>query len=572
MGRLLAVLLRSLQRNLALFALIVFVLACAPWVQREWAHAQRLAAELPALQAAQERLARRQAVLAEALGRHAGQLAGQPVARLDAEIRLLERDIAALERGRRQGGLLAGAAEGADAMAARLQQAALREVEIELRRQARAHLLELRAHAVVAADRDAARRTLARLRQEHVEAYAAYQQARRQLSRHLAAAGWRARFVLAPQYREAQRLEAAVAARAAASERAHQRFLAQQQRLGRLSLPAAPVFRIDARRLAAAGAVLTGPLAQAERLASRSPVRRAYLAVRPVLPAAFGLLLGWWLVPAALRACFYFLLAPLAARRPPLVIEPRRVMAETPYRTAAQSGPACISAVSQRLVLAPGDELLVRPAYCQSQPAGATAATALLFDWRRPLTSIAAQLWMLTRLRTARAAEVVVSSTLDPLDEIGLVALAAGDAIVLQPRALVGMVLPAGRRPAIRSRWCIGTLHAWLTLQLRYLVFEGPATLVVKGCRGVRLEGAGAGRTVSQAATLGFSADARYGTVRAEPFLPYLRGAQPLFHDRFEGDGTWFLYEEVPRSGQPGRRKRYPLQMLADAVLKAFGI
>jgi hypothetical protein len=233
---------------------------------------------------------------------------------------------------------------------------------------------------------------------------------------------------------------------------------------------------------------------------------------------------------------------------------------------------ARISAVSHSLALAPGEELLIRPDYCQSQPAGVLVATRLLFDWRRPLSSLAARLWMLKRLRATAAAEVVVSATSDPLDEIALLTLAPGESFVLQPRGLAGMVHRTGQRPAIRSHWRLGTLHAWLTLQLRYLSFEGPATLVLKGCRGVRQEVAGAGRTISQDATLGFSAHARYTTVRAEPFLPYLAGRQPLFHDSFAGQDACFLYEEVPRSAQAGGRRNNPFEVLFDAALKAFGI
>lgn len=54
---------------------------------------------------------------------------------------------------------------------------------------------------------------------------------------------------------------------------------------------------------------------------------------------------------------------------------------------------------------------------------------------------------------------------------------------------------------------------------LRYLSFEGLVTLIVKGCRGARLESASTGRTISQDATLGFSTNARYATLRAEPFI-----------------------------------------------------
>src|SRR3712207_7229235 len=60
----------------------------------------------------------------------------------------------------------------------------------------------------------------------------------------------------------------------------------------------------------------------------------------------------------------------------------------------------------------------------QSQPVDVRASTKLLFDWRRWLTSIAAHLWMLKRLRSSVPAEIVVSSSIDPLDEVALLELA----------------------------------------------------------------------------------------------------------------------------------------------------
>lgn len=216
--------------------------------------------------------------------------------------------------------------------------------------------------------------------------------------------------------------------------------------------------------------------------------------------------------------------------------------------------------------------MLIRPDYCQSQPAGVQLTTKLLLSWQRWLTSLAARLSMLKRLRTATAADIVVSSTTDPLDEVALLEIGAGEAFVLQPRGLVGIICKTGQRPIIRSHWRLGTLHAWLTLQLRYLVFEGPMTVIVKGCRGVRLESTENGRTISQDATLGFSTNAKYATARADPFLPYLRGRQALFHDRFSGHGGWYLYEEVPRNARADGRSSNPLEALFDASLKAFGI
>ena len=169
---------------------------------------------------------------------------------------------------------------------------------------------------------------------------------------------------------------------------------------------------------------------------------------------------------------------------------------------------------------------------------------------------------------------VVVSSQRDPFSEIGVIALPAGAAMVVQPRSLAGVLKPAGGPTRITRHWRLGSLHAWLTLQLRYLVFHGPCRLLLKGCRGVRAEAPQPDqpRLINQAATLGFSANLDYRTIRCETFVPYLRGHEELFNDLFAGGPGWFVYEEMPardrRAGVTGRG----LEGLTDAVLKAFGI
>ncbi|WP_070311966.1 hypothetical protein [Janthinobacterium sp. HH107] len=143
---------------------------------------------------------------------------------------------------------------------------------------------------------------------------------------------------------------------------------------------------------------------------------------------------------------------------------------------------------------------------------------------------------------------------------------------MFQPRGPVGLVCDAGQPLAISSHWRLGSLHAWLTLQLRFIVFRGPVTLIVRGCRGVRLERAGQGRSISQSATLGFTTDVLYSTMRSETFLPYLRGQQALLNDRFDGGNGVYLYEETPRHGkQPGKVGSW-FEGFTDAILKVFGI
>lgn len=553
-----------LRRNLVLFALIVMILSAGKWIGSEWRQVQALVAELPALRTAANEVLVVRSVRAEATTRQLKQISGATVHQIDARLREIDQQIAASQRAQDGGSLPLAVLGGGASMLAQLQRQALLGIELELLRQARSYLHLLRAHVVALDNRQAALAKREQLRLAHIQVYGQLSRAQQELATLEAQANWLDSIPGTAMFRQKGRLRIDINRLLLANDRAFRAFQAQQSLLNRLSLPSdVSPFHLDEKRLDQAAAALQEPLLRAESLAARSLLWRAYQAALPVLPLAFAVLIGWWLVPLGVRTLFYFVLAPLAARRPPIVLG-----------LTAQSIPCAplSSAVSLTVVLAPGTEMLVRPDYCQSQPAGVDVSTKVLLDWRHSMTSMAAQQWMLKRFRAVNLAEVVVSSTLNALDELALLEIPSGASFVLQPRALAGIVFHADHRPHIRSQWRLGTLHAWLSLQLRYLVFEGPATLIVKGCRGVRLEAAMAGRSISQDATLGFSVNVRYSTQRAAPFLPYLRGRQSLFHDHFLGADACYLYEEVPHHSRMGGRRQSPLDILVDVGLKAFGV
>ena len=283
--------------------------------------------------------------------------------------------------------------------------------------------------------------------------------------------------------------------------------------------------------------------------------------VLDVLPQALLILLGVLLAPPAIKAVLYFIVAPAAARRPPIRLLPG---------AGGVEGAGHVSAVTLALPLTPGAELLVRPDFLQSSPDSATKRTRWLFDWGMPLTSLAAGLVGLTAVRGSDGRTVAVSAKDDPLAEVGRVDLPAGGAFVLQPRALIGLVQRADQPMRLTRHWRLG-LTAWLTLQLRYLVIHGPGVAIVQGTRGVRLEEAGAGRVSDQAGTLGFDAALAYSVTRSETFGAYLMGKAGLFDDRFRGDGR-YLYEEMPRGRDGGSVWGRGLEGLSDAVLKVFGV
>jgi len=309
-------------------------------------------------------------------------------------------------------------------------------------------------------------------------------------------------------------------------------------------------------------------LAAQRQKAEADPRSTLYQALKENLPTALVVLVGILLLPFLIRALFYFVLAPLATRLPPIRI--------LPNDRAPPIAPLLPSGVSAAMDIHPGEELLVQPGFLQSSSKPARKQTKWLLNPRLPFASVASGMFALTRVRPEGGADtrVVVSSQADPLGEIGVIELPEGAAMVIQPRSLAGIVKPEGVPVNISRHWRLGSLHAWLTLQLRYLVFHGPCRPILKGCRGVRAEEPRPGqpRLINQAATLGFSANLDYQTVRCETFVPYLRGHEELFNDLFGGGPGRYVYEEMPsRGGRHGTGGR-GLEGFTDAVLKAFGI
>lgn len=289
---------------------------------------------------------------------------------------------------------------------------------------------------------------------------------------------------------------------------------------------------------------------------------------------AFKILIGCILIPVVIKYFFYYLLAPLASRRPPICILPevsgviRRVCEDSEDLLY----PKKMSDVSLQITIKEDQELLINPEYLQSSSSDGKKDTKWLLSYSLPLSSLISGMVALTRIRTDNTEMVVVSSQNDPLSELGVIGLPEGSAVVLQPRSLVGVMHSKDLPIKITRHWRIFSLHAWLTLQLRYLVFHGPAEFIIKGCRGIRIERAGIGRRISQAATIGFSANLQYSTTRSETFFPYLISKQELFNDGFTGDSGFYVYEEMPQLGRKSGIAGRGLDGAIDALLKVFGI
>ena len=564
MRQLLTAILRFLLRHALQFALFIVILLAGRLLLAEWRAYNAGSDAVTALRLAADGADQHGASLADAATARVNALQKTSQTAIASRLQQVQAQLTAL-RARQQPSLFTLPLPDTNTLALHAQNEATRRVEIEVLAQEARYLSALQA----AVEGEDARHTLARLHAEHVNAYAALQHnlaQRRQLeAQHPVAA----RLPGSDAYAQLSQLETEGQRWREINLQAYRAWLAQRARTNDAARPAP--FAIDSAALAGALAPVQAAITAGEAQLARNWIARWRAPVLDVAPAAALLVLSAILLPVAIKAFFYFVLAPLAARLPPLSIA-RELQAGDASLPLPPQGESRISAVSQALLLQPGQQMLIHPAYLQSSPVSSTKRTQWLLDWRFPLTSLAAGMVALTRLHSDEPASVTISASDDPLLEIAVVHLPAGSALVFQPRGLVGLICDSNQPLVISSHWRLGSLHAWLTLQLRFIVFRGPVTLIVRGCRGVRLERAGQGRSISQSATLGFSTDVLYSTMRSETFIPYLRGQQALLNDRFDGDHGVYLYEETPRHGkQPGKVGSW-FEGLTDAILKVFGI
>ena len=345
-----------------------------------------------------------------------------------------------------------------------------------------------------------------------------------------------------------------------------QRLVAARRQIGEITALATPAVATKALE-APIAALAIAAQSQRDRLESaiEREARRWYarLGIGDLLGPALGVLALIILTPFLIRTLFYWVLAPLASLQKPIRLLDTAVPIPLPSER---------SAVSRTISLAPGAELLIRQGFEQTLSLGGAKATQWLLDARFPISSLVSGLYFLTRVRGQAGDTITVSAIRDPFAELGMLTLPAGAAAVLQPRAIAGVVQPIATPLRITSHWRLGTLNAWLTWQLRFLVFHGPAEIILTGGRGVRIEPALAGRSIGQDQLIGFSAGIAYSTGRTETFIPYLFGREPLLKDRIAAGSGVLIAEEAPMAGRRGGGVRHGLEGMADARLKVFGI
>ncbi len=266
-------------------------------------------------------------------------------------------------------------------------------------------------------------------------------------------------------------------------------------------------------------------------------------------------------IPLLWKLTAFYLIAPIAESSTPILLG-----AEAPGGegiTATPSHPA------QRIHLGEGEVLMTKVDYLQGSMGDFEKKTKWLMDWRYPFSSMAAGLFMLTRIRGTGGAggQVTLSTQVDATEELAVVSIPEGKSMVFRPHYLVAVSHPLGQPPRIRSRWVLGKLHAWVNLRFRYLIVEGPTKLVFSAQRGVQVEEVLPelpGRRVNSHLTAAFSPHLNHSPRRAETFIAYLRGKNALFDDFFQGSG--FVIQQQVTGG-----KRNPVARIWEGIFGAIG-
>ncbi len=266
-------------------------------------------------------------------------------------------------------------------------------------------------------------------------------------------------------------------------------------------------------------------------------------------------------IPFLWKLAAYYLIAPITESSEPILLG-----AESP---GGESVTATPSHPAQRIQLHENDVLMTKVDYLQGSMGGFEKKTKWLMDWRYPFSSMAAGLFMLTRIHNTGCAsgQVTLSTSEDATEELAVLDIPQGKSMVFRPHYLVAVSHPLGQPPRIRSRWVFGKLHAWVNLRFRYLIIDGPAKLVFSAQRGVQVEEVlpeWPGRRVNSHLTAAFSPHLSHSPKRAETFIAYLRGKNALFDDFFQGHGH--VIQQQVTGG-----KRNPVARIWEGIFGAIG-
>ncbi len=292
-------------------------------------------------------------------------------------------------------------------------------------------------------------------------------------------------------------------------------------------------------------------------------------ATKYVVFGAIGAAAAWVLI----RVLFYFVLAPAAARSAPIRLLPSvdgcAELLRRPRSTEASGGEG--PSTSLTVDLKPGQLLAIQSEYFHGASSGCTISTRSVVNRRYLRASLAAGLYNLTDVEVQSPATVTVSAGHEPLQQLAVLDIPSDSAVTIQPDHVIGAIHRRETPVTITRHLRLFNLQSWLTLRFRYLVFHGPVQLILKGCRGIKLEAVDVERTIDRAYSIGFSANLSFGVVETETFAAYVTSKKRLLRDRFRGGPGVLICEESPSGSKRKRSRQRGLEDLADSAVNVAG-
>lgn len=566
---------RFLLRNALQLLLIALILVTGRAALNEWHKLPSARADLATLESSMVRVLRSRDAAIAAARTEVERLRSGSITLLDGRIGALDAAIKASQLAD-TAPILTLPLSSMYQLPQRLADHFARQVEQEILVQERAYLVQVRYAATNLALFKTGKAKLEALRLNHVALYNAHLKTIGRIATIEDSHQVAVHVLFTQEHDMLQALEATDAALVQKIILANGAYHAQERANQSVKSPTAVgPFALDEKRVEAILVPLHEALAQADATAHGNWVWRLASPVIEILPAALGVLIGGFVSHLLIKAFMFYVLAPRVTRSAPVCILPglAGTLATHPGPEATSEVTAVRSAVSVPIVLRPTEEMLILHDCVQSSQASGQKQTRWMLDRSCPWTSLVSGMVMLEQIRSSGGETLVVSdSGNNPFSEISCIRIPHGEAMVFQPRGLVGIIQDIATPLRITRHWRLFSLHAWLTLQLRFLVFAGPVTLLVKGNRGVRVESAVGGKMIRQASTLGFSANVRYSTVRCATFFPFYVGRAALLQDRFEADSGYYVYDETPMGSTKAGHAERGLEGLLDATLKVFGI
>ena len=282
-----------------------------------------------------------------------------------------------------------------------------------------------------------------------------------------------------------------------------------------------------------------------------------------LLAAALG-----FLTPLG-RVLAYWVLAPFAARRPPILL------GAATDKVPQITGQGIVVDLSLTL----GDTVWVKAGFLQGADEGLVRKSKRLLTRRIPLTCLAAGLNNLVELRHRTPAVVHRAAFADrerPAAELAIITVPEETSLIVRAGLLAGVVSLNGRKLAIRRHWRLLSLQSWLAGQFRYLEFCGPCRLLLAAGSALhpqvlaraKSDPAQAGGT-GRESTAGFTPGLAYGSRRGGSFRDYFFGRSRLMDDWFAGQGVWFGRKDA--AGGPVEARSF-WGGLWHGALRFFGV